>query len=59
MNVEMLFKMGKNKFIEVAKKTNSYAEFINYLEQQPNFQIIKTMDEESKKLLYSLTMLEI
>lgn len=53
MDVKMLFNVNPNKFKEVAKD-KTYEQFIKYLKEQPNFQIINLMNENDRKQLYLL-----
>lgn len=52
---QQLYNVNPSKFNEVAKD-KTYAEFIKYLEQQPNFQVINIMRENEKQELYLLAL---
>lgn len=56
INVGVLYRVNPQKFIDTAKG-RSYEEFINYLENQPNFKIIFKMTEKEKKTLYQMAKL--
>ena len=52
---QQLYNVNPSKFNETAKG-KTYEEFVKYLEEQPNFQVINIMRESEKLELYLLAL---
>ena len=59
MDIKMLYEINPQKFIDVAKNTNNFYEFVAYLKRLPNFHIVDAMSDNELKVLYTLTLLDI
>lgn len=58
MDVKMLYSVNPGKFQEAAKN-RTYEQFVEYLQDQPNFTVINLMSEAEKKALYTAAKLRI
>lgn len=57
--VEMLYRFAPYKFIQVAKETANYYEFVAYLKRLPNFHIVDDLSDAQLKLLYGFAIADL